>query len=306
MSRVALIIIYNHQHNTNIDVIESIFKGRFSTIYHLVPFYSGDKKNVISVFGNSFFFQGYVAQGLKSYFDEVYDHYFFIADDLLLNPIINERNYTDIFNLDKEACFVSDFITLHDRKEWWGRVGEAFRWNIKVPGIQAQSQLPSYDVAIKKFEKFNLDIKSLSFDQIYRKPKSLRDYYDLIFKDQSYILKYLSNLIAPKKYNLSYPMVGSYSDIFIVNNKTIKEFCQYCGVFASTSLFVEVALPTAIVLSADKIVTETDLNRQGKAMWTPEDYREIAKYSYSYQKLVNEFPHNYLYLHPIKLSKWKI
>ena len=78
MNKVALIIIYNHKFDRNIDILENIYKDRFSNIYHLVPFYTGDKSNVISVYENSHYFQGYVAQGFKSYFKEEFEHYFFI------------------------------------------------------------------------------------------------------------------------------------------------------------------------------------------------------------------------------------
>ena len=78
MSDVALIIIYNHRYDKNISVLEKLYNSRFSDIYHLVPFYDGNKTNVIPVYENSFYFQNYVAQGLKSYFNEKYKHYFFI------------------------------------------------------------------------------------------------------------------------------------------------------------------------------------------------------------------------------------
>jgi len=103
---VALIIIYNHQYNKNIEILEQIYKGRFSNIYHLVPFYNGEKPNVIPVYENSYYFQGYVAQGFKSYFRKDYAHYFFIADDLILNPIIDETNYTSYLNLNSNSCFL--------------------------------------------------------------------------------------------------------------------------------------------------------------------------------------------------------
>lgn len=103
---------------------------------------------------------------------------------------------------------------------------------------------------------------------------------------------------------LSYPIVGSYSDVFVVSSESIKLFCHYCGVFAATKLFVEVALPTSLVLSAKEIVTENNLKFQGKALWTKEQYKELDKYDSSLKKLLGEFPSNYLYLHPIKLSKW--
>jgi len=110
---VALIIIYNHQYNKNIEILEQIYKGRFSNIYHLVPFYNGEKPNVIAVYENSFYFHGYVAQGFKSYFRKDYAHYFFIADDLILNPIIDETNYTLYLNLNSNSCFLPNFIILH-------------------------------------------------------------------------------------------------------------------------------------------------------------------------------------------------
>lgn len=77
MSEVALIVIYNHQYNKNIDSVEKIYKGRFSNIYHLMPFYEGDKANVIPVCENSFYFQGYISQGYNTFFKEKYAHYFF-------------------------------------------------------------------------------------------------------------------------------------------------------------------------------------------------------------------------------------
>jgi len=111
--------------------------------------------------------------------------------------------------------------------------------------------------------------------------------------------------LTKKKYFLSYPIVGSYSDICVVSSDAIKEFCHYCGVFAATRLFVEMALPTALVLSAKKIVTEKELELQGKVLCSQQDRKELVdKYSNSLQKLIVDFPTNYLYLHPVKLSQW--
>jgi hypothetical protein len=103
---------------------------------------------------------------------------------------------------------------------------------------------------------------------------------------------------------LPYPLAGSYSDIFVISADTIKQFSHYCGVFASTRLFVEVGLPTSLILSAKEIVFEKDIKLQGKALWTKDDYKVLDKFENSLIKLLDEFPSNYLYLHPIKLSKW--
>ncbi len=119
MYKVALVIIYNHQYNQNIDILERMYKNRFSNIYHLVPFYKDDKSNVIPVYCSSYCFQGYVAQGFKNYFNEDFDHYFFIGDDLILNPLINESNYREHLKLEKEACFIPRLSPLNESKVFW-------------------------------------------------------------------------------------------------------------------------------------------------------------------------------------------
>jgi hypothetical protein len=105
MSNVALIIVYNHQYNANIDILENMYSKRFRNIFHLVPFYRGDKHNVISVYENSFYFQGYVSQAFKVFFSSNFEHYFFIGDDLILNPLINQENYKFFFKLKKDSSF---------------------------------------------------------------------------------------------------------------------------------------------------------------------------------------------------------
>ncbi len=285
MNKVALIIIYNHQYNKNIDILERIYKDRFSNIYHLVPFYNGEKQNVIPVYECSYYFQGYISQGFKSYFKEDYTHYLFVADDLLLNPIINENNYSEHFKLNSNTCFIPGFITLHDIGEWWARVGDAFRWSIKLQGVETKNQLPDYDKALQKFQQFDLTIQPLRFNQIWKTPISIKDFGKLVLRDRLYLLRYLNSKLIKKSYSLSYPIVGSYSDIFVVSSDTIKQFCHYCGVFAATKLFVEVALPTSLVLSAKEIVTEEDLKLQGKALWTKEQHQELDKYKSSLKQL---------------------
>lgn len=304
MGKVALIIIYNHQYNKNIEILERIYSDRFSNKYHLVPFYNGDKSNVIPIYECSHYFQGYISQGFKSFFNKDYQHYFFVADDMILNPVINETNYSEKLKLNSNTCFIPGFITLHERESWWPRVAEAFRWNINVSGVEAKNQLPDNNTALQLFKKFGLDIEPLYFDQIFNK-RALQKPYK-IRKILSFFLYQISRFKnRNKKYNLTYPLVGSYSDIFIVSSDAIKQFCHYCGVFSATKLNVEIALPTSVVLSAQEIVTEKDLNYQGKALWTEEQHQELNKYKKSLKQLLTEFPINYLYLHPIKLSKWE-
>jgi len=238
-----------------------------------MPFYDGNKPNVIPVYENSHYFQGYLAQGLKSYFNEKYEHYFFVADDMILNPIINEENYKEIFKLDMETDFISGLF--YPKNWYWPHTKNAIEYKMKLVGLEIASQLPSYDVALEKMEHFGIKQEYISARYVFRKRPS-------------------------------YPMAASYSDIAVISKYSIKKFCHYCGIFAASHLFVEWALPTSLVLACKKIVSEKDLTLQGRALWTKEDYEILEKYEQNLKKLLDDFPQNYIYLHPIKLSKWNV
>ena len=90
MSKLAKIIIYNHRYDQNIPVLEELFLKKFSNIFHIVP-HDGNKSNVISVYENSKFYSGYIAQSVNQFYSTKFEHYMFIGDDLILNPVINEQ-----------------------------------------------------------------------------------------------------------------------------------------------------------------------------------------------------------------------
>ena len=193
---------------------------------------------------------------------------------MVLNPLINENNYKEHLRLTSTTNFIPGFIPLHDAGNW-DRVSEAYHWNLKQDGIEANGQLPNYEEALKKIHSLGLELKPLRFNQIYKLPKSLKGWLEPLISRRAYshimlIFKYLKSRLQKKTYLLPYPIVGSYSDIFVISADTIKLFCHYCGVFATTKLFVEIGLPTSLILSAKEIVNEKDIKLQGKALWNEE------------------------------------
>ena len=303
MSEVALIIIYNHQFNKNIEILENIYSGRFSNIYHLMPFFTGVKRNVIPVYGNSYYFQGYIAQGFKIFFKKEFKYYFFIADDLFLNPSINEKNYTEYFKLNNHNSFLPGLITIHEVNKYWNRVKEAYRYSQYVAGVEIKNLLPSYDESVEMFKNHGLKLGGLKYEQIHKRYKP-SDIYSLKALLNWLLNKFKRIANRNKLYNLQYPLVGAYSDITIVDSATIKLFSHYCGLFASTNLFVELGLPSALVLSSTAIITEKDLNFQGKALWTKQDFELLNRFDNKLNRLIENFPKETLYIHPIKLSNW--
>lgn len=304
MGKVALVIIYNHRYEKNIDILERIYSNRFSHIYHLMPFYNGAKSNVITVYENSYRFEGYIAQGIKSFFKDDFTHYFFIADDLLLNTRITEKNYAELLKLDHDTCFLPEFITLHERTQWWSRVGEAYQYNIHCRGVEVEGQLPNYDGALQALKENGLEIKPLKYNQIYSEEKFPKQFYN-VKKVYEYLKWHYKN-IKKRDYHLSYPLVGGYSDIFVVSGEVIKKFSQFCGAFAVTNLFPELAIPTALALSTKKIITENNLKIKGKALWTEDEFSELDKFNNQLKSMIDNFPKDYIYLHPVKLSKLNV
>lgn len=63
--------------------------------------------------------------------------------------------------------------------------------------------------------------------------------------------------------HLPYPLIGGYSDIVVVNRDHLQRISERCGVFAATNLFVELAIPTAMLLTTSNFVTEMTLTRRG-------------------------------------------
>lgn len=303
MNNVALIIIYNHHYIKNIGVLEKIYGSRFSNIFHLVPFYKGNRSNVIPVYENSYYFQGYIAQSyniLKNKFK----HYFFIADDLIINPLINEGNYTEKLKLTEDTCFLPSFIQFNNTVSGWNRVEEAVKWTLQTPGVEIDKHLPDYDSALYKLKKLKLDIHPLKFNQIWNTPSGSRGWIRLFVKENRFVRTYMKSLMSHNMYQLSYPLVGGYSDIFVINSAVFKKFSHYCGLFAAANLFVEIAIPTSIALCAEKVITEGQIEYRGKALWSKQELSELDKFDRSLRKLLIQFPEHYLYLHPVKLSVW--
>jgi hypothetical protein len=308
MKSVALIVIYNHRYDQNIEIVERIYRDRFSNIFHLMPFYTGSKPNVIAVYENSYYFQGYIAQGFKSFFSERFTHYFFISDDLILNPSINELNFSNRMGLPDGYSFLPGIISYHHaRHKIWSRIALAFEWKRQAPGIEAVHELPSVDEALRRFQGHQLEVKPLEFDQVWQVPQSPSEWMRAIWRRPRFCIDYMRAKFAGKRYHLDYPLVGGYSDIFLITSDSIREFCHYCGVFSGMKLFVEHAIPTAAILSTKSIILGKHMPLNGKALWTPQEMElELGRYQGSLKGLLSNFPQSYLFLHPIKFSRWKM
>jgi hypothetical protein len=307
MAKACLVIVFNHRYDKNIPVLEKLYASRFSHIYFLVPFYDGHQSNVIPVYESSNFFQSYFAQGYHHFFHEEFTHYIFTGDDCLLSPAINETNITDQVGLPPGSDFIPGFIELHTLtgRPWW-HAHKAVDFFNNRKGAEIKKELPLRDEAVKKFEQHGLTVKPLTAGNIFgtQTPPNKKWFEYWVFKQ--YHLRYKWKSFRKEgKIELPYPVAGSYSDVIIVSKESIYNFCRYCGIMAAAGLFVELAIPTALLLASRKIVQEKDVLLKGKALWSAKEVEEVEnRFNKSLTGLMNGFPADQLYYHPIKLSKW--
>ncbi|MDD3363436.1 MAG: hypothetical protein PHZ03_00485 [Syntrophomonas sp.] len=270
LSEVALILVFNHRYDQNIEKLQRIYEKRFSNIFYLMPFYDGNKEGVIPVYENSFQFQGFFAQGITQLFQEKFSHYIFIADDLILNPILNDSNIIEILHLHNQAAYIKSLTPLTAIDSGWSHLAGVFKVFQDYNGVEFRKQLPPANEALSLMGSHGIQMDLDNF--------------------------------APK-----YPLVTGYSDFVVVGHESIKRFCRLCGIFAAMRLHAEVATPTALALSAKKIIRENEVDLMGTELWSKENRLELErKYDRDLNKLMESFDKGSLYIHPVKLTGWKI
>lgn len=296
-SKIALLIVYNHRYDKNIPRLDALYADSFTYIYHIVPFYDGNHPNVIPVYASSFFFQSYISQAYTHLKNKGFTHYFIIADDMLLNPIINENSLWEATGLAHDECFMPNFIPLCDAPPKWFWMPNAIEYRIHQKGLEVSNILPTREEAHEIMSARNIKIGPLSKDSFRHILWNMSHWKENPRKQFRLLLKGFIDL--------DYPMVMGYSDIYLITEKYMEKFCTYCGAFAAGGLFVEIATPTALALTSAPTKHQRDLKLKGGAIWNGEEIQKLqTQHHHSLLNLKNNFPGDKMYIHPIKLSHW--
>ena len=335
MSNICLLVLYNHNYESNIPRIEKLYKGRFSHIYHIMPFYTGDKENVIPVYESSFQFSGYITQAyatLKN-LKTKFSHFCVIADDIILNPEINETNILEKLNLGKNSGYI-DNLTPLTRDALFGGPG-CWNWCYSIflhfkrqaNACEFSKHIPTFDQAVEYFKEKGISLDNMPSEQDFSLASKYVEqdagcYYIWHVKGtfeecklnelkkkhkRRYLLtKLFKTEIKPKKYPPIYPLAYGCSDFIVIPDSSMKKFCHLCGVFAAARIFVECAIPTSMVMSVPDIKKFKDTKfKTCINLYTAQERDELANsYNYSLGVLFKNFPENCLFIHPVKLSKW--
>ncbi len=314
----ALIIIFNHRYDANLPKLRTIYKNKFSKILFLMPYYDGPDPDVVPVYEASFYFQGFVSQAYKEIKNLNCDYYFFIGDDLILNPDLNENNIVERLNMQNKKVFTSNCTGII-RPGWaswghWLKIFSAFQYSSS--GFNFENYLPSKEEAYSKLNTFTgckipyYLPKPLPLKQIFTDKKFFKISLTLVIKTLGLKSIFLFvPFVRNKLIKIPYPCVFGYSDYFMLRNDALKPAADIFSVFATMNLFVEIALPTGIALTFDKTEVSkiSDTEYKEGALWSVNEIKNLAEENnYSIKQLFANWQKEKLYYHPVKLSKWSI
>lgn len=288
-TKTALLVVYNHRFDKNIGRIRELYANQFSYIYHVMPFYDGNEPDVIPVFDSSYCFSGYIAQAYSHLRNNGFTHFFVVADDMILNPSINENSIWERLGIGYQDAYIDEMVCFqYGGKRWWRRIIDALDYTPEQLGVELKGILPNKEEAQRRFDFHKLPYTPIPRKELLRNPRK-KDFLKMLTRSNE----------------LKYPLVRAYSDILLIPSDVMPKFANYCGAFSATRLFVEMAIPTALVLSSDNIKLAEDIKLNPGAMWFEDDFKILESYGRNLTKLLTDFPSDKLYLHPIKLSQWK-
>lgn len=299
-SSIQMVFVFNHKYERNIEKLAAIYGDRFPDIRYIMPFYRGTRPDVIRVDESSARFQGFFAQAAKSLVDSRFSHYVFIADDLMLHPQLNAGNLLERFGVTEGVGYIKTMSPLSDVPLEWPHLLDALQPFRDDRYVHFKQEIPDASTAASLLARHGLTVGDLTW-------KNLRGYGG--WKRYPKLLHHIRHLARRKgRIPLPYPLIMTYADLVIVPREAIEQFCHLCGVFAAMGLWVEVAIPTALALSCERIMRMADIPGGGNMLeiWSPAEIEALgAKANYELSRLFSVVGDDCIYVHPIKLSKWK-
>ncbi len=318
MANTTLVAIYNHNFPKNVDKLEKIYSARFDKICHIMPFYIGEDKRIISVYENSYQFEGYITQGFDCFYNDEAEYFVFMADDVLLHPDLSKDTIEQMLKIDENTGFTARNIrSVSDKflimKRWLFPTIINYMYSDFKSFVD--KILPTPEEMFKKYEQMEIPLEKLSENKI----KYIQDFYTMDLENFFYkyraatatvdlkklMAKYVEDTKTPFRY--LFPFACGFSDFFVVPKKFIKDFMYLCGVFAAMRIFVEVAIPTALMITLDKLMCPKNIGMDVVNFPSDPQREKFSKENdFSVKKVLADWNKENLLVHPIKYSMWEV
>ena len=306
--KVCLVVIFNHRFDKNLPLLRKIYGKRFSYIRFLMPFYDGADDDVIPVYEASYQFQGYAIQAYHKLKDIPCSHYLFIGDDLIIHPDFDETNFVARTNMYDKKFLDTEIIPLNSPNlfRWCWTIGSSDSFYKST--VNWKDSLYSYDEAMSKFKDFfGVDYKETYDEEFFGNPNAPGNTELGSWNNVQGFFNVINNFVATNNNSLRipYPMASCCSDIFCLDKDSLFEFSRLCGIFSAMNLFVEIATPTATVLTYKRNDVTFFNSNSELLLWGNDRIIFEEKYGRNFARLYNEWDDKLCYVHPVKLSRWK-
>jgi len=276
-----LVILFNHPHADNIEVLDSIYRSRYGEIDYILPMIESLHGNIFTSYRGSFSFHGMIMDYLLTKMSEVNldpsGFFIFCQDDVLINPML-DLNFFEKNIMSEYGGFINPVSSFFEGDwQWNKRVYNRFceGWDPTLGhGLgNVTSYLPDSDSIRNNFINNGINIL---------KDTEVLDTYSKTFMD-----------------NYKFPLIKGLADFFIIKNRDIPNFMQFLKLFTAIDIFPEVAIPTALAGSVKNLYSNfLDQTYKTCILWGED--RQKAYYA----PYVNQFfsKKNSIYLHPCKFS----
>ncbi len=232
-----------------------------------------------------------------------------------MNPIINELNLLELCGIGNDEAYTKSLASLGDAYYLWTYFTGIIR-TLRRPWFDYRNELPDVSTALARYSRLGITSSKTSLRGLlhWNGKIALRD----MLRRPQFIAEAVQATI---RHEPEYPMLFGYSDFFVVPAQEFERFAHLCGVFGALNMFAEVAIPTALALTCSDVRTEYypgevfagckpprfDSQRKwrGKEIWEADILLFEQHYGLNLSQLMNNFPDSCIYIHPIKLSKWK-
>lgn len=279
---------------------------------HLVPFLEEESSDAVSVARSSHHFSGFFFDARDVLAASTCDRLLFIADDLFLNPKVDSNSLDSFFGLSGgQDAFLATLKSFKSQSSFWRHSWSALSFRRSTQAIDVREALPTWAEAYSLLERHKVASSSVRLKALYPSKVALVYMFAThFFRKFDRLVRRALGILGKDDWRstfgleLDYPLAHGYSDLFLIPKANFDAFARYCGAFGAGGLFAEIAVPTAVALSCDTVVTEDSAAISGLALWG-ESRSELERFDSSLSRLISDFPDDLLYIHPIKLSEWR-